>query len=287
MTRFRPLVVAGGCVALVLTVSLVLRAAFAGEMLISPIAFSVGSIEVHWYGIFIATSIAIGLPWTLRRISTSTEYSPQLVEQVLWWSIGGGLVGARLIYVAQNLQSFLADPVSVLAVSSGGLSIHGMLLGSLIVAAVAAKAYRVDVRRVADAAAPAILLGMSLGRFGNFTNMELIGTPTAVPWKMFIPELLRPVALEGAAYVHPIFLYDALLNGMVLFVLLKTERSARFPGELFLRFLVGISLTRFVVEFVRLNDPPSSGGLSLAQIVSIGLGAVSLLLIVYGRRRLR
>lgn len=267
------------CVALLsagVATVLFLREAFAGRISVDPIAMQLGSVEIHWYGIFIALSVGLGIPWTVRRFGAAT--SAQL-ETVLWLSVLGGVVGARLGYVVQNLAEYAANPVSIVALSSGGLSIHGMLLGGIATAYGLSRLYRIHFLQLADAATPALLLGMVLGRFGNFTNGELIGTPTNVAWKMVIS------TATGSVGVHPIFLYDALLNGLLLFLLLRTSHLSAVRGELFARFLVGISVTRFIVEFFRANDPPTTGALSLAQGVSIGLGLIGLLLLLVVRRQ--
>ncbi len=252
----------------VLALGFLLRESFAGRLMVDPVALELGPIAIRWYGILIAVGVGVGVPWTVRRYGSPEVVSR--VEGVLWLAVLGGVVGARLAYVGQNLPEYLAQPATILALSSGGLSIHGMILGGTLTAAIAAKAARLDFWRLADAAVPAVLLGMILGRFGNFTNGELIGTGTTLPWRMLV------VGADGLVGVHPIFLYDALLNSCLLAYLLATEHAFTVRGVLFGRFLLGISVTRFIVEFFRLNDPPSTDRLSLAQYVSLGLLLASL-----------
>lgn len=261
------------------------RSAFSGLIAVSPIAFQVAGLEVRWYGLFAALGLLIGIPWALHRARQLDLGPPATVEQSFWWSVFGGLVGARLVYVAQNLVIYLQHPLQFLAIADGGLSIHGMLLGGLLAGAIAARLARINFRRLADAATPSMLLGMIIGRLGNFTNGELFGYPTSLPWKMFIDPIHRPEIYATQTFFHPIFLYDALLNGLLLLFILRTEQSCRFKGELLGRFLLGVSATRFVVEFWRINDPPSLGVLSSAQIVSLILGLVSLVFLLVGRRR--
>lgn len=268
------------CVALLLF----FRAAFAGSFIVSPVAFHIGTAAVRWYGLFAALGLAVGFPWTLARATRIGLKPRSTVEQVLWWAVLGGLVGARLIYVLQNSSTYGQDPRQILAVADGGLSIHGMLLGGLVAAAIVSRLLRVNFWRLADAGSPSLLLGMIIGRFGNFTNGELFGYPTTLPWKLFIPLANRPAPYLEQSFFHPIFLYDIVLNTFLLIIILRTENSCRFKGELLGRFVLGISVTRFIVEWWRINDPPSVGVLSTAQLVSIGLAIVSLFFILLGRR---
>jgi phosphatidylglycerol:prolipoprotein diacylglycerol transferase len=281
---------AGLGIAIIVTISstvtlLFFRAVFAGSIIVSPTAFWIFGIGVHWYGLLAALGILIGFPWALRRAKSRELKPARLVEETLWWAIGGGLVGARLVYVLQNIPVYIKQPLQILAVADGGLSIHGMLLGGLISGAMAAKVSRINFWKLADAALPPLLLGMILGRFGNFANGELFGYPTSLPWKMFVVPTNRPEAYLDQSFFHPIFLYDAMLNSLLLVFLLRTQQGCRFNGELLGRMLLGISVTRFIVEWWRINDPPTVGMLSTAQIVSLVLGLVSLMFILIGRRR--
>ncbi|MBI4032638.1 prolipoprotein diacylglyceryl transferase [Candidatus Berkelbacteria bacterium] len=235
--------------------------------MIDPVAFTVGSIDVRWYGIVIAGAVAIALPWAIER-ARRRGLNPAHTETVLWLAILGGLIGARAGYVIQNLGYFGTHPLDVVQLTTGGLSIHGMLVGGFIAAWIAARRYGVAFVPLADAAVPPMLLGMILGRLGNFANSELFGPPTNVSWKLFIPVNSRPEGMSEIAYYHPTFLYDSLLNTLVLVALLIYERRMHTPGRLTLWFLAGIALTRFIVEFWRLGDVLPIG-LTLAQLVSL------------------
>ncbi len=306
----------------------VLRELFAGRWLIDPIAFSLGPIDVRWYGIIIAIGILIALEWTSRR-AERRGLDRRLVERVSWWAVLGGIVGARLIYVAQNLDYFSAHLDRVGALTDGGLSIHGALIGGALAVWLTIKrsghsehpsrrsglgveesglVAHVDPSTLlgmtpkerffafTDAAVPGLLLAMILGRFGNLANAELFGPPTGVPWKLFIPVDARPIGLEHVAFYHPTFLYDALLNTLVLIGLLWLERrwlrapgyprqggvEGNAPGRLTLWFFLGIAMTRFTVEFWRLGDTVALG-LSLAQWVSLLIAGSCVVLLMFGR----
>lgn len=278
----RPWLFAGASGFFVLVGGLALARVFSGEIILDAVVINLGPLSIRWYGLIIASAVALGFFWTLQRAARRGIESSQ-IETVLWPSIVGGLIGARLLYVVQNLEFYVRTPFTILSVTDGGLSVHGMLLGGLLTAGVVARQLKVSFWAIADAAVPAILLGMILGRFGNLFNYELLGYPTDVAWKMFVPEQFRPLGLEASAFFHPIFLYDAFLNSFVLLGLLLFERRAKFTGELALWFLLGISATRFVVEFWRLNVP-ASVGLSTAQLTSLILGVVILCVLLLARR---
>ncbi len=273
------LVAAGA--AILAGLGLFLQAAFTGELTIHPVAFRSGSLEIRWYGIFIAVAVILGLSWALRR--APRIYKRSQLEALYWWGVLGGALGARTLYVLQNLPYFVDHPGEILAVADGGMSVHGMLLGGLVAGALAARSLKISFWQAADAAVPAILLGMVIGRFGNFTNYELFGGPTEVPWKMFVPVTARPEQFFDTSYFHPVFLYEALFNTCLLIFLLRTERTTRFSGELTFRFLAGIATTRFIVEFWRIGERVL-GPFSSAQLASILIGAVALAFLWLGRQ---
>lgn len=250
--------------------------------MINPIAITFGPLEIRWYGIIIAIGILIALEWTMRR-SKARGLELALVERATFAAILGGIVGARLIYVAQNISYFTAHADRILAFTDGGLSIHGALLGGALALFIAIGFDRKQFARIADATMPGLSLAMILGRLGNFANAELFGPPTNLPWKLFIPVASRPTGLADVAFYHPTFLYDIILNSIVLFLLLKFEHKMNKPGQLTLWFFLGIAITRFIVEFWRIGDSTLLG-LSLAQIVSVLIASFSASVLM--RRRL-
>ncbi len=276
--------------ALAIGLLLFLKGAFAGTITISPVALSLFGRNVHWYGILIALAILVGIPWFLKR-AEARGVDRGRADTVAWWAVLGGIVGARLLYVVQNLDVFGASPFTVVAIQDGGLSIHGAILGGAVAAALACRILKVDFWKLADAAAPPILLGMIIGRFGNFTNHELFGPPTDVAWKMFVPFQDRPLGSQEEFY-HPTFLYDAILNSLLLLYLLwsefkmalseRSESNGPPSGSLFLAFIAGISLTRFLVEFWRLGETAALG-LSSAQLVSLLLFLIAVTLLWLSR----
>jgi phosphatidylglycerol:prolipoprotein diacylglycerol transferase len=291
------LVVAGLALLMLLAIT-VLVPAFRGTLIIHPVAFTAGPVVVRWYGIILASAIAVAFEWSRRRLE-ARGYRSESIEPILWWAAIGGILGARVGFVVQNLSFFIANPLTILAYTQGGLSIHGAVTGGAIAVwlasrrAVLTRSGDHHPRRgktfldVADAVAPTVLLGTIIGRFGNFTNHELYGYPTTLPWKLFIPLADRLPGFELSVFFHPTFLYEALLNLVMLGIVLRFERAAsrqppavnltidsRFTihdsrlGSTFLLTLALYSVSRFTVEFVRIGDA-AIGGLTTAQLLSV------------------
>lgn len=268
-------VVAGGVVAL-LFVSAVVVPGFRGHRPVDPVALQVGGFALRWYGLLITASLVPA--WALARAYLAPRgVGSEQLATIAWATIPAGLAGARLAYVLQNTGSYLAHPLQALAVWEGGLSIHGAVAAGLLALAAAARKLGLPFLLLADGLMPSVLLAQGIGRWGNFFNYELFGYPTAVPWKMFVPPVYRPLGFEAAAYFHPTFLYESLwdLAGALALLALRRRPGAR-RGESLFAYLAIYSTGRFWVEFFRIGEPAALG-LTLAQWVSLALVAAGLL----------
>ncbi len=248
------------------------RPMFLGQRPISPVVFSVGPVQLRWYGLLIAGSFIPGFYLAAgearrKNIDVDRLYDFAFVAAVL------GFAGARLAYVAQNLDFYLAHPARIFAVWEGGLSMHGVLLGGLLAVVLFARRMGVPFLTLADVVAPAVPLGQAIGRWGNFFNQELFGYPTEVPWKMYVAPEFRPSAWADSAFFHPTFLYESFWNLGVLGLLLwYRRRPAAREGDVLFLYLASYSLGRFWVEFFRIGTPLALG-LTLAQWVSLAIVA--------------
>ena len=257
-----------------------------GRAPLDPVAFRIGPLAVRWYGLLI--TLAFGPAWAVAaperaRVGLSAD---DLVDLLLL-GIPLGLVGARLGFVAQNLAYFAAHPVEVVGTGMSGLSIHGALAGAALAIGLYGRRGTVRPAAVADVAAPSLLVAQAIGRWGNFFNRELVGYPTDRPWGLYVPEGLRPPGYEGAAFFHPAFLYESVLDALGAAALLAYRRRAdRQPGELAALYLVLYSAIRFGVEWVRIGRPAALG-LTLAQWVSAALAAAGAAWWAALRRRAR
>ncbi len=234
------------------------------------------SVSIRWYGVLIASSMALGLWLATREAARRGESSDDLLKAAELALIGG-LVGARLYYVLFNLDYYQSQPWwRILAVWEGGLAMHGGLIGGLLAGGAYVWAKGLPLLTYLDIVAPSLVLGQAIGRWGNFFNEEAFGRPSALPWKLYISEPRRPPAFADNQYFHPTFLYESLWNlgaFLILYLALR-RRLERAPGALFLAYLGLYSLGRFWVEGLR-TDSLMLGSIRVAQLVSIVAVAVA------------
>lgn len=251
---------------------------------IDPIAFQLGPLAVHWYGIMYAVGFISG--WWLGRYRARRPWSPlqpqQVDDLVLFVAVGvviGGRVGYMLFY---GLDQLLANPLTLFQIWHGGMSFHGGLLGVIAMTWWFAWRIKTSFWRMTDFVAPLIPIGLGAGRIGNFINGELWGAPTSLPWGMVYPGL-------GPQPRHPSQLYEFLLEGVLLFALLWLfSRRPRPTCAVSGLFLLCYGVFRFLVEFVRMPDPQlgylAFGWLTMGQVLSLPMIIAGLGLLAWAYR---
>jgi phosphatidylglycerol:prolipoprotein diacylglycerol transferase len=248
-----------------------------------PLVLQIGPLAIRWYGLLFATAVLLGTSLAHREAIRRGEDPEQLLN-VIVCGVMWGLLGARLYYVLFNWGYYGSSPLKILAVCEGGLAIHGGLLAGGLAAVIYSIRRKLPVLTYLDIMAPSAPLGQAIGRWGNFFNQEAFGTPTDLPWKLYIEPYYRPPHLVGYEYFHPTFLYESLWNLLVftiLYVLLR-RRLQRTPGALVLCYVGLYSIGRFFVEGLRI-DSLMLGPFRAAQIMSLVLIVVS----IVGLMRLR
>ena len=235
---------------------------------IDPIIFQLGPLAVRWYGLMYL--LGIGAGWLLlhqRCRRADIIWQKQQVDDLVFYATLGVVLGGRVGYVLfYNLQTFWDDPIYLFRVWQGGMSFHGGLLGVLLAMWLLARREGQSFFTVTDFLAPVVPLGLLAGRIGNFINGELWGGPTDLPWGMQVSGSALPL--------HPSQLYEAGLEGVVLFVLLWWYSSKPRPRmAISALFLLGYGCFRFAVEFVRLPDYDigylAFGWLTMGQLLSL------------------
>lgn len=236
---------------------------------IDPVALELGPLKIHWYGIMYLVGF-IGF-WWLGLIRAKQPHSPVKPEQIgdmLFYGVLGVILGGRIGYILfYNLPAFLENPPILFQIWSGGMSFHGGLIGVVIAAWLYARRHKIGFIRLCDFIAPMMPIGLGAGRIGNFINGELWGAPTTLPWGMLVPG-------AGPLPRHPSQLYEAFLEGLVLFVILWIfSRKPRPTGAVCGLFLVAYGAFRMLVEFVRLPDAHigylAFGWLTLGQVLTL------------------
>ncbi len=252
---------------------------------IDPVAFSVGPLAVHWYGLMYL--FAFGAAWWLARRRSRRADAPVTaaqVEDLVFLGALGVILGGRLGYVLfYGFDRLLVEPSWLFKVWEGGMSFHGGMLGVIAVAGYYAWRHQIHVGRLLDFAAPMVPVGLGLGRMGNFIGQELWGRVTDVPWAMVFPA--DPAQLPR----HPSQLYQFALEGVVLFAVLWWYSARPRPTwTISALFLLFYGVFRFLVEFVREPDAQLgllTFGLTRGQELSLPMIVGGLFLFIYGWRR--
>jgi phosphatidylglycerol---prolipoprotein diacylglyceryl transferase len=239
---------------------------------------------LKWYGVLIASAVLIGVSLS-TRLAQKRNIDPDLVGDLAIWLVIGAIPMARLYYVAFEWQhKYAQNPGQIIKIWEGGIAIHGAIIGGTIAAIIFAKIKQVSFWKLADIVMPSVALGQAIGRWGNFFNSEAFGSPTDLPWKLYIPIGSRPAGYLNVEYFHPTFLYESIWNLLVFGLLITLfnwdiRKSNLKPGTLFLVYAIAYSVGRLAIESLR-TDSLTIGGLKTAQIVSligIGIGAIGLM----------
>jgi phosphatidylglycerol---prolipoprotein diacylglyceryl transferase len=253
---------------------------------IDPIAFQLGPLQVHWYGVIIGLGIALGLYLAISE-SKRLWLHPDTFVDLLVWAIPIAILSARAYYVIFEWDYYSQNPGDIIKVWNGGIAIHGALIGSVITAIVFAKIKGISFWKLADIAAPSIILGQAIGRWGNFMNQEAHGgeVTRAFLENLYLPQFIIDQMYINGTYYHPTFLYESLWNfaGFVLLLILRRKVNLR-RGELFLSYVIWYSIGRFFVEGMRTDSLMLTEYLRIAQVISLVLIAVAAVLIIYRRK---
>ena len=248
---------------------------------IDPVAVHLGPLAIRWYGLSWVTGILLAW-WLLDRRSRrpGSAWDGEAVSDLIFYAALGMILGGRLGYALfYNPGSYLADPLAVVRVWEGGMSFNGGLIGALTGCWLWGRRSGRGFLACSDLLAPVVPVGLFFGRIANFINGELWGAPTALPWGVIFPD---PRA--GHIPRHPSQLYEAALEGAVLFAVLWMLSSQPQPrGRMTGLFLAGYGLFRFAVEFVRQPDGQlgyiAFGWLTMGQALSLPMILVGLWLL--------
>ncbi len=256
---------------------------------LNPVLVHFGPLEVRWYGVMYAVSFTLGyylLSYLAPKRGVRLD-SEGVIEFVIYLILGvflGGRLGYVLFY---NLPYYLEHPAQIVAVWDGGMSFHGGLIGVIVAVALFSRKAAIPFWDLAELVVPVAPLGLFLGRIGNFINGELWGRPSDVPWAMIFP---RAPLINGVTVPrHPSQLYEAFLEGLVLFAILWTLAQKRRPrGLIFGTFLALYGSFRFFAEFFRQPDQQLGyiGGIvTMGQILSIPMILIGIGVIAWALRR--
>ena len=249
---------------------------------IDPVAFTIGSIEVRWYGIFVALAIAVVALWIVREVKKGANISYDTVFTAALVGIPSGVVFARLLHVIDGWDYYSQNLGQI--IGGGGLTAYGGVLGTALGIWVYSKFSKFQFGYFADVAAPGIILSLAVGRVGCTINGCCHGISTSLPWGVIYthPNSFCPIGVA----VHPTQIYEIIWNLMVFGVLLKLRGRLKPDGSLFLVYLSLYSLWRLGTDFLRVGTP-FIFGLHQAQVIAIIVLAITIPLLALRTRWVR
>lgn len=245
---------------------------------LNRVAFSIGNINVYWYGILIALGVALAIAYALKKARKSGIHPDRFIDVIMGGFVGG-ILGARIYYVVFEWSYYQNHLDEIYKVWYGGLGIYGGLIGAVVVGYFMCKWRKVKFLPMMDLAVMGFLIGQSIGRWGNFVNVEAFGGNTTLPWGMtsrkivaYLSENADKLAQQGMTVVlnepvHPTFLYESLwcLIGFILLHLYFKHR--RFDGEVFLLYSAWYGFGRFFIEGLR-TDSLVIGSVRVSQVLA-------------------
>ncbi len=269
----------------------------------SGIAFEIGPIVIHWYGLLIVVGALLG-GYLATREAKRRDEDPEHVWGGLIWCLLLGLLGARLYHIFSTpadgtggFSFYREDQLGIFRVWDGGLGIFGAIAGGVVGVLIYARRQRLSVWRWLDIGAPGLVLAQAIGRWANLINQELYGPPTTLPWGLYIGADHRiPRYADLTVYptdttrFHPTFLYESLWNLGVFALLMWGGRrwaDRLRDGDIFLAYLVLYGLGRLWIEqFFRPDAWVLGNGLAVAALVSLALAVIAGLMLLLRHRRL-
>ena len=260
------------------------------------VLLDIGILSIRWYGFLICLSIILGLSIS-KKLSKFRGIDPSLISFLLPSLTISSLIGARIYYVIFEFKQYSGNNFythinflnlsfkfpSFLAIWEGGIAIHGALIGGFLSILIFCKKNNLSLKSFLDIIMPSVILGQSIGRWGNFFNNEAFGIPTNLPWKLFIPIQNRPIVFLDSQFFHPTFLYESIWNFLIFLILIfifnKQNRDKLVsPGLITSIYLIAYSFGRFWIEGLRIDPlclgsiPPfCEGGIRIAQFISLFL----------------
>ena len=272
------------CLALL---AIFVKRVFDNTIQLNPVAFRVGSHSFRWYSVFIASGTVLSYLF-VSLVGVRQGMKVEHIAQAFIMAIIFGVLGARLYYVFSRWDRYKDNPLEIFLTRRGGLAIYGVVLGGFFALTLYTRSKKncsFTLFQVTDLAAAFLPLGQAIGRWGNFFNYEAYGSPTDLPWKMFIPFPHRMQGYERYEYFHPTFLYESVWDVLTFCILLfyYTKKRKRH-GEVTALYFVVYSLGRIFIESLRL-DSLYWGTWRAAQVTGVALIAIGLMSFSFFRKK--
>ena len=253
----------------------------------SQIICTIFGVNIYYYGVIMALAIALGTLVSDYLGAKFFELKKETIIDLSPYIIIFGLLGARLYYCVMDYEFYMRFPTEILALRHGGISIHGAIIGGLLGLILFSKRHKISLKKLCDVSVIGLSLGQGIGRWGNFFNSEAYGTPTDLPWKLYISPQYRHIPYLDDSYYHPTFLYESVMDLVIfgiLLILIKKNLHKK-EGNLALIYLILYSIVRICTESIRIDSVRYICGVPIAIIVSICIILLSLILLYLNNKR--
>lgn len=250
---------------------------------IDPVAFSLGGLEVKWYGIIIASAILIGY-WIAQKSAQSVGFHEDDLVNILLVCVFVAIISARLYFVLFQLDYYIQNPIEIPMIWHGGIAIHGGLIGAFAMGTYYCYRKNWHPFQLGDVVAPSIILAQGIGRWGNFMNHEAHGGPVSRSFleSLHLPQFIIENMQINGIYYQPTFLYESIWD-VIGFIILITIRRHLKIGETFFIYIIWYSVGRFYIEGLRTDSLMLTETIRIAQAVSIVCIIIGVIFIVWRR----
>ena len=249
------------------------------------VAIDLGFIQIYWYSLTMLFGVLFGGLIAFIEVKRQKMNFIEF-ENMAFYAILSGFLGARIYYVLFNLDYYLKYPGEIIAIWNGGLAIHGAIIGACIAILIYCKKKKMPFMKVLDICVPGLLLGQIIGRWGNFFNGEAHGGIVTRLFleKLHLPEFIIDGMYINGNYYHPTFLYESLLNLICFIVLMILRRNKKIKTGMFVSiYLIWYGIVRFFIESLR-TDSLMLGSLRMAQVISIVMVIAGIILLIMSRK---
>lgn len=255
---------------------------------IDPIAFSLGGLSVHWYGVIIASAVLLAIFLGTNESEKRGIKGDDIIDMMLW-ALPISIIGARIYYVIFEWRYYIQHPAEIIAIWNGGIAIYGGLIAGGLTVYWFTKKRGLPFWLVLDIAAPSVIIAQAIGRWGNFVNQEAHGEATTKAFLegLHIPDfIVNNMNIEGV-YYQPTFLYESLWNllGFILLLILRRRKNLLKRGEVALSYVLWYSFGRFFIEGLRTDSLMLAQTIRVSQLLSILLFVGAILLWIYRRKK--
>ncbi|QMU07135.1 prolipoprotein diacylglyceryl transferase [Levilactobacillus suantsaii] len=254
---------------------------------LNPIAVHLGPLQVHWYGVIIASGVILAVLLAVRE-GRKRGIDPDDIYDMILWALPAALIAARLYYVVFQWSYYSQHLNEIVAIWDGGIAIYGSLIGAGLVVFFFCRSRFIPVWLMLDVAAPTVIMGQAIGRWGNFMNQEAFGRVTSLAFLqgLHLPQFVINQMFINGAYRQPTFLYESTwdLMGFVVLMSLRHYPQLFKQGEVFLGYVMWYSLGRFFVEGMRTDSLMLLGTIRVSQLLSVVLFVGAIFIWIYRRR---